>query len=73
MLGLRDLFGSRVDLDYLDNLDDDEPDVAEDATISEPKPDHRRDRLRKKLEMMTVANGCTADEEATAKKILASM
>jgi hypothetical protein len=74
LLGLRDMFGSDVDLDYLDNLDldDDEPDLA-DTSTSEPQLDDRRDRIRKKLEMMTVARGCTPEEEAAAKAILASM
>jgi hypothetical protein len=69
---LRDILGDQVDdFDDLD-LDDDEPDLT-DATTSEPQPDDRRDRIRKKVEMMTVAHGCTPEEEAAAKAILASM
>src|SRR5262245_49886815 len=67
-LHLRDIFGDQIDLD--NDLDLDDPVDPTDNATSEPKPNDRKARIRKKLELMTVANGFTPAEEATAKQKL---
>jgi hypothetical protein len=78
-LHLRNMFGDQFDfnndLNGLDGLDDLGLDEALDLTDTAPPPqtDDRRDRIREWLETVTVENGFTAAEEATAKEKLSRM
>lgn len=70
-LHLRDIFGDQIDLD--DDLDLDDTVDPTDAATSTPSSGDKQARVRKKLETVTVENGFTLAEEATAKQKLASM